>query len=148
MAEGVFNLSNTRNTLSAEVESGWQEVDGTEWETLLLWNRHINRFTSFFAGANLGDALEDDRGVLGLHYLLPFNLETRSFIGTDGEARVVTEKEFQLLPRLSLDGLVQYETSGEWETVSGLSYTINKDLSLRIQWHTDYRWGAGLQLRF
>lgn len=148
MAEGTLTLSNTRNILSAEVEGGWQEVGDADWEALLLWSRYLNRFAGVLVGANLGDAMEDNRGVLGVHYLLPFLLETRGFVGTDGEARVEIEREFQLLPRLAVDGRVQYETDGSWETLAGLSCTLNKEVSLRVQWHTDYRWGVGLQFRF
>lgn len=142
MAEGTLVYSNTRNILSAEVEVGWQNIDNTEWEALLLWNRYVNRFTGIFVGANVGDAIAEERGVLGLHYLLPFNIETRSFIATDGEARVELAKEFQLLPRLELDGLAQYDTDEGWEYVSGLSYILGRAASLRVQWHSDYRWGG------
>lgn len=148
MATGMLNYSSSRNGLSAEVEVGWQHVDETEWEALLLYNRYLNRFTSFFTGADLGNAIEDDRGVLGVRYLLPLNLESRSFIGSDGEARVELEKSFQLLPRLDLRALLQYDTDSYWETVAGLSYTLSQAVSLRLQWHSDYLWGAGLQVRF
>ena len=75
-------------------------------------------------------------------------LETRAFVGSDGEARVAIARNFELLPRLSVDGLVQYDTDSYWEYIGGLSYTLGKDFSLRAQWHSDYRWGAGLQVRF
>jgi len=148
MAEGMLILSGTRYSLSADAEVGWQEVEKTEWETLLLANRYLDRFTSFFVGADLGNAIEDDRGVLGVRYLLPLNLESTSFIGSDGDARVALEKSFQLLPRLDLHALLQYDTDSYWETVAGLSYVLNKTVSLRAQWHSDYGWGAGLQMRF
>lgn len=148
MAEGSLMLSNTRNILSAEVEVGWRHVDPAEWEALLLWNRYINRFAGIFAGANIGDAIAKDRGVLGLHYLLPFNIETRSFVATDREVRVELEKEFQLLPRLRVEGLAEYETGEGWEYVGGLTYDLGRSTSLRGQWHSEYRWGGGIQVRF
>lgn len=148
MTEGFLTVANTRNNLSLEWEVGWGQVEETEWEALLTWNRYINRFFTLFAGANFGDAIEDDRAVAGLRYLLPFMLETRAFVGSDGEARVSIARSFELMPRLSLDGLVQYDTDSYWEYIAGLSYTLSKSFSLRAQWHSDYRWGAGLQVRF
>lgn len=148
MAEGALVVSNTRNILSAEVDIGWQNADPAEWEALLLWNRYINRFTGIFVGANIGDAIAKDRAVLGLHYLLPFNIETRSFYGSDKEARFEIEKEFQLLPRLSVDGMAEYETDAGWEYVGGLSYLFSRSVSMRAQWHSEYRWGGGIQVRF
>ena len=157
MLEGKVVLSNTRNTLSAEVEVGWQDVDDTEWEALLLWNRNVNRFFSPFAGADLegvvvdgglDDAVESERGLVGVHYLLPLNIETQCFIATDGEARFALEKEFQLLPRLSLDAQVEYDTETQWEAVLGAAYLIDKAFSVKMQWHSEYHWGTGLQIRF
>lgn len=148
MLEGQLTASDSRNTLHAEWDLGWQHVDGSEWEALLTWDRYLNRYFSLFAGANIGDAIEKDRAVIGLHYLLPFNLESQLFIGSDGELRTEVSRSFELTPRLSIDGLVQYETSGEWESVVGASYLLTKGVSLRGQWHSDYHWGGGFQLRF
>ncbi len=148
MTEGFVTTANTRNNLSAEWEVGWGQVDKTEWEALLTWDRYLNRFFTVFTGADIGTAIEDDRAVAGIRYLLPFMLETRAFLGSDGGARATIARKFELLPRLSLDGLVQYDTDSYWEYVGGLSYTLSKDVSLRAQWHSDYRWGAGLQARF
>ncbi len=148
MTEGFVTAANTRNTLSLDWEVGWGRVEETEWEALLTWDRYINRFFSLFAGADIGDAIEDDRAIVGFHYLLPLMLETRAFIGSDGEARVEVAKSFELTPRLALEGVVQYDTDSYWEYIGGLSYTIGKTLSLRAQWHSDFRWGGGLQVRF
>jgi FtsP/CotA-like multicopper oxidase with cupredoxin domain len=151
MTEGVLTLSSIRNILTAEVEVGWQEVDDTEWEKIFTYGRYINRFFTIFAGADLlgeGDELDETRGVFGFRYLLPLNLESRMWVDTDGGARVTIAKEFQLTPRLALFGEAQYDTHDLWEGQSGLSYTINKNVSLTGQWHSEYGWGGGLQIRF
>ena len=128
-----------------------------KWEALLLWERSINRFFSLFAGGNLEgelvdgeleEAVEEERGLIGAHYLLPLNLESRAFVATDGEARFSLEKEFELTPRIGLAGEVDYDTESQWESAFGVSYTINKTVSAKVQWHSEYRWGAGLQIRF
>ncbi|MSN27395.1 MAG: multicopper oxidase domain-containing protein [Geobacter sp.] len=146
--EGFLKLSNTRNILTAAWEVGWQIVPSTEWELLLTWDRYINRFFSVFAGADLGNAIEEDRAILGIRYLLLFNVELSSFVGSDGRARFVADRSFQLTPRLALNGQGQYDTDGKWEYLSGLSYAVSKDFSLRLQWHSDYGLGGGVQVRF
>lgn len=148
MTEGSVTAADTRNTLNLSWEVGWGHVEETEWEALATWDRYVNRFFSLFVGADVGDAIEDDRAIAGLHYLLPLMLESRAFVGSDGEARVEVSREFRLTPRLSLEGLAQYDTDSYWEYIGGANYTLGKSLSLRVQWHSDYRWGAGLQVRF
>jgi hypothetical protein len=46
-------------------------VDVVEWEALFTWDRYITRFFTFFTSADIGNAIEEDRGVLGIRYLLP-----------------------------------------------------------------------------
>jgi hypothetical protein len=150
MTKGFLTLSNTRNILTAEWEVGWHDVDDTRSEILFTWDRYINRFLSVFAGADvLSERSEiDTRGILGLRYLLPLNLESRVWIDTDGGARFNLGRTFQLTPRLGLFGEARYDTHDDWEGVAGLSYTINKVLSLIGQWNSDYGFGGGLQIRF
>jgi CopA family copper-resistance protein len=151
MTEGFLMLSNTRNILTAEWEVGWQEVDDTEWEGIFTYDRYINRFFTIFAGADLlgeGDEHDDTRGVFGFRYLLPLNLESRAWIDTDGGARFNLGKSFELTPRLELLGEAQYDTHDKWEGSAGLSYMVHKYFSLVGQWHSEYGFGGGLQIRF
>jgi FtsP/CotA-like multicopper oxidase with cupredoxin domain len=151
MTEGFLTLSNTRNILTAEWEAGWREVDDTEWEGILTWSRYINRFSSIFAGADfLGeeDELDKTRGVLGFHYLLPLNVESRAWVDSDGGARISVDKDFELTPRLVLFGEAEYDTHDLWEGSAGLNYTICKNFSLIALWHSEFDWGGGAQIRF
>ena len=151
MTEGFLTLSNTRNILTAEWEVGWQHVDNTEWETLFTWDRYINRFFTLFAGADLlgvGNDLEDTRAVFGLRYLLPFNVESRAWVDSEGGARFNLGKSFELTPRLSLFGEAEYDTHDLWEGCSGLSYMVHKHFSIIGQWHSHYGFGGGLRIWF
>jgi len=151
MTEGFLTASNTRNILTAEWEAGWQEVDETEWEGILTWSRYINRFSSIFAGADFmgeEDELDKTRGVLGLHYLLPLNVESRTWVDTDGGARINLDKEFALTPRLALLGEVEYDTHNLWEGSVQLNYMLHKNFSFVALWHSEYDWGGGVQIRF
>jgi FtsP/CotA-like multicopper oxidase with cupredoxin domain len=151
MTEGFLMLSNTRNIVTADWEGGWQNVDETEWEGILTWDRYINRFFSFFAGADLlGEESELDktRGVLGFRYLLPFNIESSIWLDTDAGVRINLDREFELTPRLMLIGEVEYDAHERWEGSVSLSYMIHKNFSIISRWHSEYNWGAGVQIRF
>ena len=151
MTEGSLTLSNTRNIITAGWEAGWQDVEDTEWEGTLTWDRYINRFFTIFAGGNLlgeGNDTDETRGVFGIRYLLPLNVESRIWVDTDGGARVTLDKEFELIPRLMLFGEVEYDTHDQWEGRVGVSYAVSKRFSLMAHWHSEFMWGAGLQIRF
>lgn len=151
MTEGYLTTSNTRNILTAEWEVGWQNVDETELEGIFTYSRYINRFASVFVGANsMGekDNLDKTRGILGIHYLLPLNIESRAWVDTDSGARFYLDKEFELTPRLMLFGEVKYDTHDFWEGASGLEYMVTRNVSLTARWHSEFQWGGGLQVRF
>jgi hypothetical protein len=151
MTEGFLRLSNTRNIFTAEWEAGWQKVDALDWEGTLTWGRYINSFLSFFAGADLlgtGNAVDNVRGVLGLRYLLPLNIEGRAWVDSSGGARVTLDKAFQLTPRIRLFGEAQYDTHDRWEGKAGILHTISKNISLIGQWHSEYGFGGGLKVWF
>ena len=118
---------------------------------MLTADYHVNRFTSFFIGADiLGEdsSTEDFRGVAGFRYLLPLNAWSSVWVDTDGGARWMLEKEFELTPRLGLHGEVEYDTHEGWEGKVGLAYMLSRDISLLANWHSEYDFGAGLQVRF
>jgi CopA family copper-resistance protein len=151
MSEGFLTLSNTQNIFTAEWEVGWQNVDDTEWEAILTWDRFFNRFFTVFVGADLlgeNDDVDEARAVAGFRYLLPLNFESRFWADTDGGARIAVEKEIELTPRLALYGEAEYDTHDQWEGIVGFSYTVNKRFSLIGQWHSDFGFGGGVQIRF
>ncbi len=151
MTEGFLMLSNIRNILTAEWEVGWHEVDETEWEGILTYGRYVNRFFTVLAGVDLmgeKDELDKTRGIAGIHYLLPFNIESRSWIDTDGGARFMLEKSLELTPRLSLAGEAEYDTHDDWEGSVNLSYILAKNISLVGKWHSEYSWGGGINILF
>jgi hypothetical protein len=151
MTEGSLTLANTRTTLEASWEVGWQEVDDTEWEGIATIGWYLNRFTSFFAGVDVigeGSSEEEARGVFGLSYLLPLNLETSAWVDTEGGFRVMLEKAIELTPRFGLHGEVEYDTHKDWEGAVSLHYTLTRDVSLIGKWHSDFGYGGGIQIRF
>jgi len=152
MTEGFLKAADTRNTIGAEWESGWEGVEQNEWEGLFSWDRYINRFFTMFAGLDmLGEGSETDhtRGVAGITWLLPLNIESRYWLDTDGGGRFSFAKEFALTPRLALTGEAEYDThDSKWEGKAGLAFMLSKSFSLIGQWHSDFGWGAGAIIRF
>jgi hypothetical protein len=151
MTEGALTLTNSRWEFKAGWEVGWESVHKTDWEGLVTIDYHVNRFTSFFTGADFfgqGSSGEETRGILGLRYLLPLNFESWAWLDNDGGQRFMLEKEFELTPRIGLHGEVEYDTHEQWEAKVGLSYLINKEFSILANWHSEYGIGLGLQLRF
>jgi hypothetical protein len=150
MTEGALTASNTRHILMLEWEAGWENVPHMEREGTFTWNYYLNRFTSILAGANYeGAAGEDEtRGVLGLRYLLPLNIESFAWVDDEGENRYGIEKEFMLTPRVALFGEWEYDTQGGHEGNGGLSFLISRGLSFLVQRHSEFEWGAGVQVRF
>jgi len=151
MSLGSVMAENSRNILMAEWEIGWQDVAGTEGEVILTWDRYINRFFTFFVGLDIEGtdiATDDPRGVIGVRYLLLFNIDSRLWIDSDGEARTTLDKMFQLTPRLATLIEVEYDTLNRWEGFARVSYTLNQRIDLLAQWHSDYGPGGGLTVRF
>jgi CopA family copper-resistance protein len=151
MTDGMLTTANIRNMLTFAWEVGWHEVEETEWEGIFTYSRYVNRFFSLFAGVDLfgeEDELDETRGILGIHYLLPLNIESRGWVDTDGGARFMLEKSLELTPRLSLSGEVQYDTHEKWEGSVNLAYIITKNVSFVGKWHSEYSWGGGLTIRF
>ena len=148
MTEGNLSLANTRNTLNAYWEVGWQKVEEVEYQIDLTYAYTFNRFASVFAGGELSNSELGNRGIFGATYTLPLLVNASAWVDTEGEFRFELEKELPLTSRLSVFGDVQYDTALEWEWQAGATYMIHKHLSLIASYHSDYGAGAGVLLSF
>ena len=151
MTEGFLMLSDIHNILTAEWEVGWQEVDETEWESIISYGRYFNRFFTMLTGVDFmgeKDELDKTRGFIGIHYLLPLNIESRGWLDTEGDARFMLDKSLELTPRFSLAGEAEYDTHEKWEGSVNLSYILSKNISLVGKWHSEYSWGGGINFLF
>lgn len=157
MTQGYLELSTTQNIFNLEWEAGWAQVPDTEWEMTLLYERYFNRFFRLIAGVNAEGSLitdpfdydiESNRGVFGLMYKLPLNIDATAWVDSDGGARVKLAKTIPLAPRLDLGGEVEYDTHDYWEGRLHLDYTVSKNAAVIGQWHSTYGWGVGLRVLF
>jgi len=63
MTDGIASISNTRNTINARWEAGWEEK---EYEIELTYNRYINRFITVFGGVDITNEEQQTRGIFGV----------------------------------------------------------------------------------
>lgn len=149
--EGFVEVSSSRHIFMATWEIGWQLIDYVESEFVGTYDYYVNRFFSPFVGGDMflnNTDTEVGRGVLGIRYLLPLNIDSRTWVDSEGGARCTLEKTLQLTPRFSIKGEAQFDTHDYWEGIIGAYYVISDQFSLMAQWHSDYGWGGGFQIQF
>ncbi len=149
MSEGLIQWMNPKNDLLLSWEAGWGNVERMEYELDLLYQRYFSANLQAFAGVrftNHEDA--ENRALTGIQYRLPLFAWFTASVDSGGDTRFTLAKSFQITPRLAMFGEVQYDTNTQWEWSAGADYTLTRQLSLIAQYHADYGFGAGLQLRF
>jgi FtsP/CotA-like multicopper oxidase with cupredoxin domain len=138
MHEGEVELSNTRNGLRADWEANWEG----EYEIDADYQRFLSRFLGIYAGGTFTD--EDERGVVGIRYVLPLYIESDLRVDTEGDVRLELGSSLALSSRLELVWMVN--TDEEWEV--GAEYVLTKHLSIAGSYHSEFDGGAGLLVRF
>ena len=146
MTDGLAVLSNSKNILSATWQVGWQRVDKTGFDVELAYDRYFNRFLNLYAGINLVN--EYERGIFGIRYLLPFNIESTFRIDSAGELRIELGQSLQLTDRIMVFGNAEYDTESREEWLLGGKYILSKNVSMIGQYHSDFGAGAGLEFRY
>ena len=147
MMEGELNASNTRNTFRANWEYDWRD----QFDSEITYERYFNRFWQVFAGTNVYHEDHEPfeaKGIAGVRYLLPFMINSSTWVDSDGDFRVSAEKEISITKRLSVFGEVEYDTASQFEWIAGASFMLTQRLSLYGQYHSDYGTGGGVQIRF
>jgi CopA family copper-resistance protein len=146
MTDGIAVFSNSKNLLSTTWQVGWQNVDKTDYDVELAYDRYFNRFLNVFTGINITN--EYERGIFGMRYLLPFNIDSVLRIDSEGEFRIELAQGLQLSNRFGIFADVEYDTETKEEWLLGGKYTLTKNLSLTSQYHSDFGAGAGMEFRF
>jgi len=146
MTDGLAVLSNSKNILSTTWQVGWQRVDKTDFDVELAYDRYFNRFLNLYAGINLVN--EYERGIFGIRYLLPFNIESTFRIDSAGELRIELGQSLQLTDRIMVFGNAEYDTESREEWLLGGKYILSKNVSMIGQYHSNFGAGAGLEFRY
>ena len=149
MSEGLVTWSSPYDDILVGWEIGWQEVDQTEHETDVSWEHYFNpNWKSFVGGRFTNEDGLANRGIIGVRYRLPGLVMSEWGVDTEGDVRVGLDKEFQLTSRVSAFGEIQYDIGSQWEVATGLTYTLNRPVSLIAQYHSEYGVGGGAVVRF
>lgn len=149
MSEGLITAMNPKNDLLLSWEVGWERMRRPEYEIDALYQRYFNMNFQAFAGmrfANHEDA--GNRAIAGFSYRLPLMAWATVTIDSEGDARFMLAKRFQLTPRLGVWGDVFYDTGSRWEWMAGADYTLTRHISAAASYHSDYGFGAGVLIRF
>ena len=145
MSEGTAVARNTRNSIIADWEVGYEEA---EYRVDLTYARYINRFISPFAGVEITNEDQGTRGIFGIYYLLPFLIDSTIWVDTDGDFRFIFDKEMQLTRYITAFGELQFDTESKWEAEVGGTFFLHKNYSLIAKWHNQYGAGVGVLIRF
>ncbi|MBL4664489.1 MAG: multicopper oxidase domain-containing protein [Nitrospinaceae bacterium] len=146
MTDGMAIISNSRNIFSTTWQVGWQQVDKTDYDVELAYDRYFNRFFNLFAGVNLTNDYE--RGMFGIRYLLPFNIGSDLRVDSEGEFRITLAQGLRVTDRFRIFGNVEYDTETKEEWLMGGKYTLSRYIALTGQYHSDFGAGAGLEFRY
>jgi FtsP/CotA-like multicopper oxidase with cupredoxin domain len=146
MTDGVVAFSNSKHIVSTKWQVGWQRVEETEFDVEVNYDRYFNRFLNIFAGVNLTNDYE--RGIWGIRYLLPLNIESSLRIDSAGEFRIELAQDIQLTSRLGIFGDIEYDTESREEWLLGGKYTLSKNLALISQYHSEFGAGVGMEFRY
>ena len=148
MSQGAAEVSNTHNIFGVDWEVGYDDGD---YDVTASYSYYVNRYLSPFVGVNAFSEVDSDRdvrGVFGLSWLLPLNVRTSVWVGTDKSFRWSAGKDLSITRRLVGFADVQYDTVTGWSWASGAEFIVTRHLSLCGQYSSEYGAGGGLRVRF
>ena len=89
-----------------------------------------------------------DRAFAGAAYLLPYLVEARATLDSEGDVRLGLAKDLQLTDTLRLDLAFEYDTETDGEFSAGLSHRLGKNASLLVHHHSEFGTGLGVVVEF
>lgn len=143
MTKGHIRTSNTRNALELEYDFNYKK----EYDIDLNYERSITRFLDLYVGTNIereGEESSKTTAVAGIKYVLPLLLESNLRYDSKNKLRLSLSSNLQLTERTNFSWM--YNTNDEYRLT--LIYEINKNLQLATSYDSDFKLGAGIQMRF
>jgi FtsP/CotA-like multicopper oxidase with cupredoxin domain len=151
MSMGQVRWMQGRNRARLNWMGDWgQEPHHRDREFEAVYDRYQNPNLSWFAGLR---AIDDEfgsreRGIAGVGYRLPYLIQTRSSIDTDGEVRIEASKSLALVGAFDLNLQVQYDSETLWDGGALLSWALSRRLDLIGGYGTEHGWGVGVTVHF
>ena len=134
---------NSKNTLSLMGEASYEG----EHDMDIQYGRYINRNLSLITGFNFEEGEDgeiDNRGFVGVEYLLPLLIESEVKIYDDGDLEAEFSSELQLTDKFQFNW--ELDTDGEY--LLELEYRYRKWLSFTANVHSEYDEGVGIRISF
>ena len=136
-----FTLADERHSFDLEIDT---DLDDT-YELHALYNYHLNRFVSAFAGVESRQHHHDDNhdiAIAGLNVRLPFMIESEWRVDDHGDFRLELEGDIELSKRIGFD----WRWNSDNERRYGINYRVNNRFSITV--HTDTEYGDGVGIQF
>jgi len=144
IAKGNLRLSNTRNAIEMEYDSNYKKA----YDVDLIYARSFTRFFDAYIGGSFERKGKkhkpDNKGIIGVRYMLPLLIESDLRLNTNGKWRLGLGSQLQLTERNQFEW--HWNTNKEYYL--GLSYEITKNILLSVSYDSDFKWGAGLRVKF
>jgi len=144
MTMGMLRASNTRNAFEIEYDYNYEK----EYDIDVTYERSITRFFDIYGGVNSeregSDEKPETTGILGVHYVLPLLIESDLRVDSDGKFRVGLGSDLQLTDRFKFEW--SWNTDSEYRFT--LSCEITKTILVTAAYDSDFKWGAGLRVKF
>ncbi|WP_320047957.1 multicopper oxidase domain-containing protein [uncultured Ilyobacter sp.] len=134
---------NSKNTLSLMGEASYEG----EHDMDIQYGRYINRNLSLITGFNFEEGEDgevDNRGFVGVEYLLSLLIESEVKIYDDGDLETDFSSELQLTDRLQFN----WELNTDGEYLLELEYRYRKWISFMANVHSEYDEGVGIKINF
>lgn len=155
-AQGDWSWSNPKNVFALSGDYGWKEGWYEAQASYAYFVRPYLRPYAGMVSANKPEYLRyfgkhgrrvpdaDVRAVAGIRYLLPFFLNLDMRIDSRAHLRVSLDGETWLFPRIWL----RYGVNTDREFYVTAEGMLSERFSLTAGYHSDYRWGGGVMVRF
>ncbi len=149
LSMGMGTIQRGRDNLNLMWETGWKNVDATEYEIDATYSRYFNPRWTAFAGYRLTNMMAGhDAVIAGATYRFPYLVDFTTTVQSNGDARVALAKMLPLTSRLGLMPRAEYDTAEKFSWQVSASYTLTKRLSIISTYDSDYGLGAGAGFRF
>ena len=144
MTAGVFEYSNTRNEFENEFDYGYDEHS---YDIDFLYRRKITQNFAPYVGIEFEREEEEEHErnlFIGVKYVLPFMIDTKTKLLSNGEVELKLSSELQLTKALEFEWF--WDTEDDYRVT--LAYEVNKNFLITGNYDADFEGNIGLRFRF
>lgn len=154
MMMGEIRISNTRNAFELEYDYNYKD----EYDIEIKYLRNFTRFFDAYIEAEFeqhdctqkctsnSKNTKSSKNTIacGIRYVLPILIRSELRINSKGVVRLDLRSNLQLASHC----LFEWQCNTDNEYRFALSFEANKNFLLTVAYDSDFKWGAGLRIRF